>query len=123
MKKIVPSLMLVACVSPPPESQTPTIKSVSVDPSPVTASADGTYAFQVSFAFSDDVNVETYSLVAPAGTINGSVGTPAHNGTTHADVVLAPGTPAGPYDFTVTITDAMSRMSDPAEGTVVLSPP
>jgi hypothetical protein len=120
---LIAATVLAACATPPPESQTPTITSTSVTPSPVPANADGSYTFNVKFSFSDDVNVETYHFVIGPSMLDGSVGTPAHNGTTNFNVQLAAGTPSGTIDYTVTIADEMSRMSDDGQGTVTLSPP
>jgi hypothetical protein len=115
--------MLVACVSPPPESQTPTITATSVEGSPVAANTDGSYTFMVSFTFSDDVTVESYMFVAGGATITQALATPRNTGTTKFTVMLGAGTPSGTLDYTVTITDAMSRTSDDGQGMVVLSPP
>jgi len=101
----------------------PTVKSTSVENSPVAASPDGSYKFTVKFSYGDDVNVESYEFVAGGAMLTGPIATPQHNGTTTFDVVLGAGTPSGTLDYTVTITDAMSRMSDDGQGTVVLSPP
>ena len=124
MRTILIAVVCVAvCAIPPSESPTPTITSTSVTPSPVPAAADGSYMFNVKFAFSDDVDVETYEFVIGPTMLDGAVGTPAHNGMSNFNVALAAGTPSGTIDYTVTITDAMSRMSDDGQGTVTLSPP
>src|SRR5262249_8035220 len=115
--------VFAACVSPPPDPQMPTVKSTSVDGSPVAASPDGSYMCTVKFSYGDDVNVVSYEFVIGPSMLTGQIATPQHNGNETFNVVLAAGTPSGTIPYTVTITDAMSRMSDDGEGTVVLSPP
>lgn len=122
MKAALFAMTLAACVSPTFDA-TPTITATSVAPSPVPANADGSYSLTVTFSYNDNSDVMSYTFVAGTATLSANLAHPGHIGTTKFNVTLGAGTPSGSLDYTVTITDAMQRMSDDGQGTIELSPP